>query len=119
MMVFIWNEYLISSTPATRNKCLRLHYVLSPIDWKSKAGKSVTLSSTDAEYYYATSEIAKEVIFANNLLEEVGIQLHLPINIMCDIEGAIYLANNHCNSQRSKHIDTRCHFVQEWVVYVS
>jgi hypothetical protein len=27
---------------------------------------------------------------------------------------AIYLANNHCNSQRTKHIDTRRHFVCEW-----
>jgi hypothetical protein len=40
------------------------------IAWKYKAGKSVTLSSTEAEYY-ATSEIAKEGIFAKNLLEEM------------------------------------------------
>jgi hypothetical protein len=25
------------------------------------------------------------------------------------------LGNNHCNSQRTKHIDTRQHFVREWV----
>jgi hypothetical protein len=25
------------------------------------------------------------------------------------------MANNHCNSQRTKHIDTRQHFVREWV----
>jgi hypothetical protein len=29
--------------------------------------------------------------------------------------GAIYLANNHCNSQRTKHIDTQRNFVQECV----
>jgi hypothetical protein len=29
--------------------------------------------------------------------------------------GAIYLADNHCNSQRTKHIETRRHFVKEWV----
>jgi hypothetical protein len=46
----------------------------SPIAGKSKAGKSVTLSSTEAEYY-ATSEIAKEVIFAKDLLEEIGVQI--------------------------------------------
>jgi hypothetical protein len=77
-------------------------YVLSfcgaPIAWKLKAGHSVTLSSTEAEYY-ATSEIAKEVIFAKQLLEEIGIQLHFPITIKCDNVGAIYLF----------------HFVQEWV----
>jgi hypothetical protein len=91
-----------------------LYFCGAPIAWKSKAGKSVTLSSTEAEYY-ATSEIAKEVIFAKNLLEEMGIQLQFPINIKCDNVGAIYLANNHCNSQRTKHIDTRQHFVREWV----
>jgi hypothetical protein len=48
-------------------------------------------------------------------LEEKGIQLQFPINIKCDNVGAIYLANNHCNSQRTKHIDTRQHFVREWV----
>jgi hypothetical protein len=43
-----------------------LYFCGAPIAWKSKVGKSVTLSSTEAEYY-ATSEIAKEVIFAKNL----------------------------------------------------
>jgi hypothetical protein len=40
-----------------------LYFCGAPIEWKSKAGKSVTLSSTEAEHY-ATSGIAKEVIFA-------------------------------------------------------
>jgi hypothetical protein len=44
-----------------------LYFCGAPIAWKSKAGKSVTLSSTEAEYY-AISEIAKEVFFAKNLL---------------------------------------------------
>jgi hypothetical protein len=29
--------------------------------------------------------------------------------------GAIYLANNHRNSQRTKHNNTQRHFVREWV----
>jgi hypothetical protein len=72
------------------------------------------LSSTEAEYY-ATSEIAKEVIFAKNLMEEIGIQLQFPITIQFDSVGAIYLANNNCSRQRTNHIDTRRYFVQEWV----
>jgi hypothetical protein len=89
-----------------------LYFCGAPIAWKSKAGMCVTLSSTEAEYY-ATSKIAKEVIFAKNL--EIGIQLQYPIFIKYDNVGAIYRANNHCNSQRTKHIDTRRHFVREWV----
>jgi hypothetical protein len=91
-----------------------LYFCGALIAWKSKAGKSVSLSSTEAEYF-VTSKIAKEVIFAKSLLEEFGIQIHFPNNIPCDNVGAIYLANNHCNSQRTKHIDTRQHFVRKWV----
>jgi hypothetical protein len=63
------------------------------------AGKSVTLSSREAEYY-SKSEIAKKVIQAKKLLVEIVIQIQFPINITSHNVGAIYLANNHCNSQR-------------------
>ncbi|HSN67552.1 MAG TPA: Ty1/Copia family ribonuclease HI [Fusibacter sp.] len=91
-----------------------LYFCGCPIAWKSKSGKSVTLSSTEAEYF-ATSEIAKEVIFAKQVLESISIDLSYPIEIKCDNIGAIYLANNHSTSQRTKHIDTRRHFVREYV----
>jgi len=91
-----------------------LYFCGAPISWKSKAGKSVTLSSTEAEYF-ATSEVAKEVLFAKQILEAIGIDIKYPITIKCDNVGAIYLANNHSMSQRTKHIDTRRHFVREFV----
>jgi hypothetical protein len=49
------------------------------------------------------------------LLEEIGIQIQFPINIQCDKVGAIYLANNHCNSQRTKHINTGQQFACECI----
>jgi hypothetical protein len=82
----------------------------APIAWKSTAGIFFTLSSTEAEYY-AASEITKEVILATNLLGEIQILLQFPITFKCDNVGAIYLAKNHCNSKRTKHINTRRHFV--------
>jgi hypothetical protein len=75
----------------------------SSIALKTKAGKSVTLSSTEAEYY-VKSEISKYVIYN-------GIQIQFLINIKCDNVGAIHLANNHCNIQRTKQIDTQQYFV--------
>jgi hypothetical protein len=48
-------------------------------------------------------------------LEEIVIQLQYPIIIKFYNVGAIYLANNYRNSQRTKHLDTRRHFVREWV----
>jgi len=91
-----------------------LYFCGAPIAWKSKAGKSVTLSSTEAEYV-ASSEVAKEVIFAKNIIESIGIKIELPINIRVDNVGAIYLANNYATSQRTKHIDIRAHFLREFI----
>jgi hypothetical protein len=92
-----------------------VYYCGAPISWKSKSGKSVTLSSTEAEYF-ACSEAAKELVFAYNLVKSMGIDLYLPIHLYCDNTGAIYLANNHTTGQRTKHIDIRVHFVRELIV---
>jgi hypothetical protein len=48
-------------------------------------------------------------------MEEIGIQIQFPINIKCDNVGAIDLANNHCNSQRTKNIDPCQHLVFKWI----
>jgi hypothetical protein len=91
-----------------------LYFCGAPIAWKSKSGKSVTLSSTEAEYF-ALSEVAKEVIFVKQLVASMGITIAFPIIIKVDNVGAIYLANNHTTSQRTKHIDIRQHFVREYI----
>jgi hypothetical protein len=91
-----------------------LYFCGAPIAWKSKAGKSVTLSSTEAEYV-ASSEIAKEAIFVKNILDSIGIKINLPIHIRVDNVGAIYLANNYATGQRTKHIDIRAHFLREYI----
>jgi fructose-1,6-bisphosphatase len=43
----------------------------APISLKSRSNKSVTLSSTEAEYYGA-SETAKEEIFIKNIIESIN-----------------------------------------------
>jgi hypothetical protein len=92
----------------------QLYFCGAPISWKSKSGKSVTLSSTEAEYF-ATSEVAKEAIFAKQVIESMGIKLEFPIEVKVDNTGAIYIANNYSIGQRTKHIDVRAHFVREYI----
>jgi hypothetical protein len=60
---------------------------------KSKLGRSVTLSSKEAEDY-AISKVAKEVFFIKQLLETIGIEVKLPIIVRVDNVGAIFLGNN-------------------------
>lgn len=92
-----------------------IYYQGIPISWKSKAGKSVTLSSTEAEYY-AASETAKELLFIHNLMESMKIQIKKPMILRMDNTGAIYIANNHTTGQRTKHIDIRTHFVRNMIL---
>jgi hypothetical protein len=88
----------------------------APVSWKSRSNKSVTLSSTEAEYYGA-SETAKEEIFVKNILESIYELscIELPMTLRMDNTGAIYLANNQTTGQRTKHIDIRAHHVQNLI----
>jgi hypothetical protein len=86
----------------------------APISWKSKSGKSVTPSSTEAEYF-ASSEATKELMFVFNLLKGMHEEkfLNLLIILRVDNTGAIYIAYNHTTSPRTNFIDIRAHYVRE------
>jgi hypothetical protein len=86
-----------------------------PICWKSKGMKSVTLSSSEAEYV-ALAEAAKEVKFVYQVLLSMGMKIKLPIIVRVDNVGAIFMAENVAVSQRTKHIDVKYRFVQEFVL---
>ena len=89
----------------------------APVSWKSKSCKSVTLSSTEAEYF-AGSETAKELVFIKNIIEGMKEEnnLALPMMLRMDNTGAIYLANNQTTGQRTKHIDIRTHYVRNLIL---
>jgi hypothetical protein len=91
-----------------------LYFYGALIAWKAKASNSVTLSSTEAEYI-ALSEITKEIMFVKQVLEAMRIGMKLPIIVQIDNVGAICLSNNYLLEQRTKQIDVRRHFVQEFV----
>ena len=85
-----------------------------PVSWKSRGQKSVTLSSTEAEFV-ALSEAAKEIKFIVQILESMKMKVELPIIVRVDNVGAIGLSKNLSTSQRTKHIDVRYNFVREFV----
>ena len=85
-----------------------------PVSWNSRSQKSVTLSSSEAEFV-ALSEAAKEVKFVVQVLQSIGIKVELPVIVRVDNVGAIFIAENVTMSQRTKHIDVRYHYVREFV----
>ena len=76
--------------------------------------KSVTLSSTEAEFV-ALSEAVKEIKFIYQVLCSMGIKVKLPIIVHVDNIGAIFMSNTVAVSQRTKHIDIRTRFINEFV----
>jgi hypothetical protein len=85
-----------------------------PVCWRSKSQKGVTLSSTKAEYV-AISEAVKEVNFIYNLLCDFHIKVNLPIISKTDNIGAIFKAENSSTGVRTRHVDTRYHFIREFI----
>jgi hypothetical protein len=89
-----------------------LYLMNVPVCWRSKSQKGVTLSSSEAEYV-AMSEVVKEVKFIYYLLCDIGIEVKLPIIVNNDNVGAMFMAQNSSSGVRTRHVNTRYHFVQE------
>lgn len=82
--------------------------------WSSKKQPIVTLSTCEAEYVAANSAVC-HAIWLRNLLENLGFPQESPTEVHVDNRSAIALAKNPVFHERSKHIDTRFHFIREHV----
>jgi len=85
-----------------------------PIVWRSKQQKTVALSSSEAEFV-AISEAVKEILFVLQLLRTMNIPVEMPIKVRVDNMGAIFMSENASSGIRTRHVDTRYHFVREQV----
>ncbi len=83
------------------------------IEWKSQCQRTVSLSSTKAEYK-ALSQCASETIYLTQVLKDFGIDMKTTTVYEANL-GAIKLAENWASTKRTKHIDVRHHYVRELV----
>ena len=90
------------------------HFGTSVVSWASKKQPIVTLSSVEAEYVAATSA-ACQAIWKRIVLKYLSHNHQEPTIIFCDNNLAIALSKNHVFHKRTKHIDTRFHFIRELV----
>ncbi|KYN22489.1 Copia protein [Trachymyrmex cornetzi] len=82
------------------------------IHWKSRKQKSVTKSSTAAEYV-ALSEAVSEILIIKELLCDFNVKLENPINVFEDNSGAVSIAKFGNFTKRSKYIEVHYHFINE------
>ena len=66
-----------------------IYFMGVPVAWKSRAQRSVVLSSTEAEYV-ALSEVVKEIKFVMQILQSIKIEVRTPITVHVDNVGAIF-----------------------------
>jgi hypothetical protein len=86
---------------------------LSTISWRSQKQKSVSTSTTEAEYV-ALSKAAKYFMWLKTALEDLGFP-GTPMAIFCDNRSTIDLTKNYRISELSKYIDIHHHRVRELV----
>uniref|UniRef100_A0A2N9GX95 Uncharacterized protein n=1 Tax=Fagus sylvatica TaxID=28930 RepID=A0A2N9GX95_FAGSY len=82
--------------------------------WTSKKQPIVTLSTCEAEYVAATSSVC-HAVWLRSLLKELHMSQEEATEIFVDNKSALALAKNPVFHDRSKHIDTRYHFIRECI----
>ncbi|WVY90763.1 hypothetical protein V8G54_036277 [Vigna mungo] len=89
-------------------------YMGATISWCSKKQNVVALSSCKAEYI-AAAETACQCVWLETIFEELKIKCERPVQLQIDNKSAISLAKNPVFHGKSKHIETKFHFLREQV----
>eukprot|EP00253_Pinus_taeda_P036610 PITA_36610 len=84
------------------------------ISCASKKQPIVALCTTEAEYVAATAA-ACQAVWMRRMLRSLGQAQAKGTMIFCDNSSAIALSNNFVFHKRTKHIDTRFHYIRELV----
>ena len=82
------------------------------LSWGVKKQDTVALSSSEAEYQGMAAAV-QEALYLKQLLEDFGIQQKRPIAIGEDNQSCIRLCQNPVMHKRSKHIETKFHFIRD------
>eukprot|EP00253_Pinus_taeda_P035439 PITA_35439 len=88
--------------------------ILRSISWASKKQPIVALSTIEAEYVVATTTSC-QVVWMRRMLRSLGQEQAKGTMIFCENSSTIALSKNLVFHKRTKHIDTRFHYIRELV----
>ena len=84
------------------------------ISWTSQKQSIVALSSCEAEYIAATGATC-QALWMKRLISELRHEEQKKVKLMVDNQSAITLSKNPVHHNRTKHIDTRYHFIRQCI----
>ena len=82
------------------------------VSWRSKKQPVVSKSTAEAEYR-AMSQGLSEMLWVRNLLSELKVLRQGHLNVWCDNQSAISIANNPVQHDRTKHVEIDRFFIKE------
>lgn len=82
--------------------------------WCSQKQDTIALSSCEEEFM-TTTIVPSQVIRLQNLLGEIMNKTQEMVVLRVDNKSAIELTKKLVCHRRSKHINTRCHFIRNYV----
>ncbi|CAA7045653.1 unnamed protein product [Microthlaspi erraticum] len=86
----------------------------SLITWKSKKQDVVSRSSTESEYR-SMAQTTCELLWLQQLLTFLQVEVCTSAKLFCDNKSAIYIATNPVFHERTKHVEIDCHTVRDQV----
>ncbi|KAL9992629.1 putative RNA-directed DNA polymerase [Helianthus debilis subsp. tardiflorus] len=84
------------------------------ISWSARKQRTVSRSSTEAEYKALANTVA-ELTWLETLMTELRVPMRMAPILWCDNLGATYLSANPVFHARTKHVEVDFHFVREKV----
>ena len=85
------------------------------LSWKTKKQQTVALSTCEAEYMSLAAATQESKFLIKLLNSMFNSDLFNHATVYCDNQGALALAKNPIQHQRSKHIDIKYHFIRNEV----
>nr|GEW58114.1 ribonuclease H-like domain, reverse transcriptase, RNA-dependent DNA polymerase [Tanacetum cinerariifolium] len=111
---YIDSSYGVNTQEGKGTTGIIFYYGESPIRWSTQKQATVALSSCESEFIAATTA-ATQALWLKRLLSKLTHSEEDKVTIRVDNKSAIAHMKNLVFHERSKHIDTKYHFIRECV----
>jgi hypothetical protein len=108
------SSHMVDSDDGKSTTGLVFYFNDAPITWNSQKQNTVALSSCEAEFMAATTA-ACQALWLRGLLAEITGWKEETVTLKVDSQSAMALMKNPVFHGKSKHINTRYHFIRECI----